>query len=164
VNGSSILTLAITIAMKPRSSSSPATAAMPAADAPSIPVIRLFDQRDILFLRSAPEYNRRMETGFRCRRCRIFRAYLRGVRAEFQSARSELETVRAESPKDYRQLAPMVLRCRVRFAWAMIPAYLSLFRYRWGLGGSRLGPVVQRLDEVRGEMLRFIPESTDLRH
>jgi hypothetical protein len=60
--------------MNIRSSPSPATAAMPAADVPSIPVTRLFDQRDILFLRSAPGYNRRMETGFRRRRCRIFRA------------------------------------------------------------------------------------------
>ena len=150
--------------MKIHSSPSPATAAAPAEDAPSISVIRLFDQRDILFLRSAPEYNRRMETGFRRRRCRIFRAYLRGVRAEFQSARIELETVRAESPEDYRQLAPVLLRCRVRFAWTMIPAYLCLFRYRWGLGGSRLGPVVHRLDEACGEMRRLIPENTDPRH
>ena len=150
--------------MKIRSSPSPDTAAMPAADVPSIPVIRLFDQRDILFLRSAPGYHPRMETGFRRRRCRVFRAYLRGLRAEFLAARVELETLRVESPKDYRQLAPMVLRCRLRFAWALIPAYLCLFRYRWELGGPRLEPVVQRLDGVRGEMRRFIPEILEPRH
>jgi hypothetical protein len=150
--------------MKIRNSPSPATAAMPAADAPSIPVIRLFDQRDILFLRSAPGYNPRMETGFRRRRCGIFRAYLRGLRAQFLAARIELEALRVESPKDYRQLAPVFLRCRVRFAWAMIPAYLCLFRYRWELGGSHLEPVVQRLDAVCGEMRRFIPEISEPRH
>ena len=137
---------------------------MPAADAPSIPVIRLFDQRDILFLRSAPGYHPRMETAFRRRRCRVFRAYLRGLRAEFLAARVELETLRVESPKDYRQLAPMVLRCRLRFAWALIPAYLCLFRYRWELGGPRLQPVVERLDRVRGEMRRCIPEIPKPRH
>jgi hypothetical protein len=137
---------------------------MPAADAQSIPVIRLFDQRDIQFLRSAPGYNPHMETGFRRNRCRIFRAYLRSLRAEFGAARIELETLRIESPKDYRQLAPMVLRCRMRFAWAMIPAYLCLFRYRWELGRPGLGPVVQRFDGVCGEMRRWIPEISKLRH
>ncbi len=150
--------------MKTPSFPSPDTAATPAADSPSMPVVRLFDQRDILFLRSAPGYNRRMETGFRRRRCRVFRGYLRGLRAGFLAARIELETLRVRSPKDYRQLALMVLRCRMRFAWAMIPAYLCLFRYRWELSGSRLEPVVQRLDEVCGEMRRFIPENTDPRH
>jgi hypothetical protein len=137
---------------------------MPAAEASSIPVIRLFDQRDILFLRSAPGYNRRMETGFRRRRCRIFRAYLRGLRTEFQAARIELEALRVRSPKDYRHLVPMFLRCRMRFAWAMIPAYVCLFRYRWELGGPRLEPVVQRLGGVCGEMRRFIPEVFEPRH
>ena len=150
--------------MNIRSSPSPATAAMPAADASTIPVIRLFDQRDILFLRSAPGYNRRMETGFRRRRCRIFRAYLRGLRGEFLAARIELETLRVESAKDHRRLAPMVLRCRMRFAWALIPAYRCLFRYRWGLGRPRLEPVVQRLDGVCGEMRRLTPEISEPRH
>ena len=120
---------------------------MPAADAPSIPVIRLFDQRDILFLRSAPGYNPHMETGFRRRRCEIFRAYLRGLRAEFLAA---------------RQLAPWFLR--MRFACALIPAYLCLFRYRWELGGSHLEPLVQRLEAVRGEMRRLISEISEPRH
>ena len=137
---------------------------MPAADARSIPVIRLFDQRDILFLRSAPGYSRGMEAGFRRRRCGIFRAYLGGLREVFQAARIEFEALRVESPKDYRRLAPMALRCRMRFAWAMVPAYLCLFRYRWQLGEPRLEPVVQRLDAVCGEMRRFIPVISEPRH
>ena len=150
--------------MKIPSFPAPAKAAMPAADGPSIPVIRLFDQRDILFLRSAPGYNPQMETGFRRRRCEIFRAYVRGLRAEFLAARIRLKTLRIQSPKDYRQLAPRFLRCRMRFAWALIPAYLCLFRYRWELGGSHLEPVVQRLEGVCGEMRRLISEISEPRH
>ena len=143
---------------------------MPAADAPSIPVIssipviRLFDQRDILFLRSAAGYNRRMETEFRRRRCRVFRAYLRGLRAGLLADRFELETLRVRSSKDYRQLAPRLLRCRIRFAWALIPAYLCFFRYRWGLGVTRLEPVVQRLEAVCGGMRCSVPEVSVPRH
>ena len=150
--------------MKTRSSHGPARAAIPAADAPSIPEARLFDQRDILFLRSAPGYNPQMETGFRRRRCGVFRAYLRGLRAEFRVARIELGTLRVQSPKDYRQLASQVVRCRRRFAWAMIPANLCLWRYRWALGRSRLEPVVQRLDGLCGEMRRFVSELSEPRH
>lgn len=136
---------------------------MPAADAHSIPMIRLFDQRDIQFLRSAPGYTLHVETAFRRRRCRIFRAYLRSLRAEFRAARRELESPPIRPPKGYRQLALTVLRCRMRFAWAMIPAYLCLFRYRWELGGCGLGPVVQRFDGVCGEMRRWIPEISERR-
>src|ERR1035438_7902414 len=99
----------------------PARTARPAADTLSVPMIRLFDGRDIEFLRAVPGYTARMETQFRRRRCRIFRGYLRSLRARFLAAQVEMETVRIEAPEDYRQLALAMLRCRMRFAWAMIP-------------------------------------------
>ena len=121
-------------------------------------MIRLFDQRDIEFLRSMPGYTARMETGFRRRRCRIFSGYLRSLRAEFLSARIEMDTLRIESPQDFQQLALIMLRCRMRFVWAMIPAWLCLFRYRWELGPANLAPVVHRFEAIRSEILRWIPE------
>ena len=120
---------------------------MRAADPHSVPMIRLFDERDIEFLRAVPGYTARMEAEFRRRRCRIFRGYLRSLRAEFLVAQTELETLRIESPEDYEQLALLVMRCRMRFAWAMIPAYLCLFQYRWQLGSVGLERVVRRLEE-----------------
>ena len=150
--------------MNTRSSHSPDTAAIPAADTPSIPVAQLFDQRDTLFLRSAPGYSSQMEAGFRRRRCGVFRAYLRGLRAEFRAARIELGALPVRSPRDYRQLAPQFARCRMRFAWAMIPANLCLWRYRWELGRSPLEPVVQRLEGVCGEMRRFVSELSEPRY
>src|ERR1019366_1117624 len=44
-------------------------------------------------------YNPQMEAGFRRRRCGVFRAYLRGLRAEFRVARIELGTLRVQSPE-----------------------------------------------------------------
>ncbi|MCX6633294.1 MAG: hypothetical protein NTW28_37335 [Candidatus Solibacter sp.] len=143
--------------MRNRSIASPARTNVPAADGHSVPMIRLFDERDIEFLRAAPGYVARIETEFRRRCCRIFRGYLRSLKAEFLTARVELETLRIESPEDYQQLALIELRCRMRFAWAMIPAYLCLLLYRWGLGSADLGPVVQRFEGIRGEMRRWIP-------
>ena len=137
---------------------------MPAADTLSVPVIRLFDQRDIEFLRALPGYTARMETEFRRRRCRIFRAYLRSLRAQFLAAQIEMETLRIESPDVYRQLAPILLRCRMRFAGAMIPAYLCLYLYRWKLGRVGLAPVVQRFEGILGGIRRCIPEGSSPPH
>jgi hypothetical protein len=131
---------------------------MPATEAHPLPMIRLFDERDIEFLRAMPGYTKRMETEFRRRRCRIFRGYLRSLRAEFLVAETELETLRIASPEDHRHTATMAMRCRARFSGAMIAAYLCLFRYRWHLGGAGLGPVVRRFEVIRGEIKRWIPE------
>jgi hypothetical protein len=120
-------------------------------------MIRLFDNRDIQFLRAVPGHTARRETAFRSRRCRIFRGYLRSLWAEFLLAQTELETVQIESPEFHRQLARTVARCRVHLALAMIPAYLCLFRYRWHLGPAGLERVVRRLEGIRGEIRAWIP-------
>jgi hypothetical protein len=120
-------------------------------------MIRLFDERDIEFLRAVPGYTKRMETGFRRRRCRIFHGYLRTLRAELLAAQTELETLRIEAPEVHPEVALLVMRCRVRFAGALIPAYLCLFKYRWELGSAELGPVVERFERIRGELRRLIP-------
>ena len=54
----------------------------------------------------------------------------------------------------------MAMSCRMRFNGAMIAAYLCLFQYRWDLGGAGLGPVVQRFEEIRGEIRRWIPRTS----
>jgi len=120
-------------------------------------MIRLFDQRDIEFLRGVPGYTRRMENRFRLRRCRIFRGYLRTLRAEFLAAQTELETLRIESPEIHQQAAMWMMRCRMRFAYAMVPAYLCLFQYRWEWGSADLAPVVHRFESIRDELRRWIP-------
>jgi hypothetical protein len=73
-------------------------------------MIRLFDKRDIEFLRAVPGYTRHMETAFRRRRCRIFRGYLRTLRAEFLAAQTELETLRIEYPELHPHVALLVMR------------------------------------------------------
>lgn len=138
--------------MKIRSISSLEKETMPLPDVHAVPMIRLFDRRDIEFLRAEPGYSTRMESDFRRRRCRIFRGYLRSLRAEFLAAQTELETLRIESPEDYEPLAMMLMRCRMRLASAMIPAYLCLMQYRWDLGNASLGPLVRRLESIRAEV------------
>jgi hypothetical protein len=118
---------------------------------------RLFDDRDIVFLRAEPGYTVRMEGEFRRRRCRTFSGYLRSVRSEILAAQTELEILRIESPEDYEHLWLMLLRCRMRFAWATMRAYACIYRYRWQLGATDLAPVVQRFEAIRGEIRRWIP-------
>ena len=68
-----------------------------------------------------------------------------------------METLRIESPEVHQQVALLMMRCRMRFACAMVPAYLCLFQYRWELGSADLGPVVQRFESIRDELRRLIP-------
>jgi hypothetical protein len=104
----------------------------------SLPMTRLFDGRDIEFLRALPGYTGKAETEFRRRRCRIFRAYLLSTRAGFFQALDDLEMPSAAG----------ILRYRMEFALAMLPACGSLIRYRWGLGRVDLTDVVQRFDTI----------------
>ena len=104
----------------------------------SLPMTRLFDECDIEFLRSLPGHTGEAEAEFRRRRCRIFRAYLLSLRAGFRRELNELEMPAGIG----------VLRCRLEFALAMLPAYGRLFRYRWGLGNVDLTDVVQRFDAI----------------
>ena len=121
-------------------------------------MIRLFDERDIEFLRAVPGYTGRMETEFRRRRCRIFRGYLRTLAGRVSGGADRIgNPAHRVSGRSISKLALLVMRCRMRFVWAMIPAYLCLFQYRWELGTAELGPVVQRFESIRGELRRWIP-------
>src|SRR5260370_41686143 len=101
--------------MKARSFPTAGSPAMPATETHSVPMMRLFDERDIEFLRAVPGYTRHMETEVRRRRCRIFRGYLRSLRAELLVGQTELETLRIEFPKERLQLALMAISRRMRF-------------------------------------------------
>ncbi len=79
-----------------------------------------------------PGYRRQVEIDFRRKRCQIFGDYLIGIRTEFLEAMAELEDAGQDS--GYRQANSLgLLRVRLQFAAAMIPANLRLFQYRWKL-------------------------------
>ncbi len=124
----------------------------------SLPMMRLFDRRDIEFLRSVPGYTRRGETVFRRRRCWIFREYLASVRAEFTGVIEEIEDL-AEDSAGQQELASWQLRCRMQLAAAMISAYVSLLRYRWSMGSVHLTDVVQRFDAILADLRQWIPQA-----
>ena len=121
------------------------------------PMMRLFDGRDIEFLRTMPGQTEAGVSEFRRRRCRIFRGYLLSVRAEFLEALTDLET-RGDGPEDRRELAFAPFHYRLQFAAAMIPAYVHLFRYRWGLGNADLTGVVQRFDTILEGLRHWLPQ------
>jgi hypothetical protein len=118
---------------------------------------RLFDRRDIEFLRNAPGYTRLAEAEFRRRRRGIFRGYLDSMRAEFSSALEELEDLAEEAPG--QEWPGWTWRCRLQFEATMITAHIRQLRYRWNLGPVQLSDVVQRFDTVLTEIRRWIPQA-----
>jgi len=109
-------------------------------------VSRLFDARDIEFLRSSPGYSAGAETAFRRRRCEIFRGYLRTVHAELE------ETLAGFDHLDGRREF-----LRLRFAIALVPACFRLLRYRWGTGGVPLLHLIERFDHLLADARHGIP-------
>ena len=127
-------------------------------DVQAVSMSRLFHHRDIQFLRALPGFTPKMEADFRQRRCRIFRSYLRALRAELLEINTEFDTLAVECPQLRQELALAMLRGRMRFALAMIEARVCLWRYRWAIAAVECGPVIQRLESIRSEMRRWIPE------
>ncbi len=119
---------------------------------------RLLNSGDIDFLRRLPGFTPRMESGFRSRRCRIFRGYLRGLRAELMEINTEFDTLAIECPELKQELALALFHGRLRFASTMLAAHICLWRYRWGLGKPDCGHLIHRFDVIRDDMRRWIPE------
>jgi hypothetical protein len=121
-------------------------------------MMRLFDSRDIEFLRSVPGYTRRGEAVFRRRRCWIFREYLASIRAEFTGVIEEIEDL-VEDSAGRQEPASWQLGCRMHLEAAMIAAHISLLRYRWNIGSVHLTDVVQRFDAILTDLRQWIPQT-----
>jgi hypothetical protein len=124
----------------------------------ALAIARLFDGRDIEFLRRVPGYGRQVEDEFRRKRCRIFSEYLIGIRTEFLQALAELEDVCQESGYRPANLWGL-LRVRLQFAAAMIPANLRLVQYRCKLDPVPLKGVVERFDAILAEVRQWCPQA-----
>src|SRR5581483_2776983 len=99
------------------------------------PMLRLLDTDELRTLRSDPGFTPEAMAKLRAERCRIFRDYLRSLRADFKRVCAALKMLMAQASKDRPDLASTLLRSQVQFAFASAVVEVRLALYSCGLGG-----------------------------
>jgi hypothetical protein len=123
------------------------------------PMLRLLDPRDLDFLRSQPGFSRKMESGFRRQRCKIFRSYLRQLNGDFQQVCTALKLVMVQSSADRPDLAATLLRQQVWFKVGMLAVHFRLLLYGCGIGSVEVDGLLKLFDGMRLELRSLVPAS-----
>jgi hypothetical protein len=123
------------------------------------PMLRLLNRQDLDFLRSQPGFTRKMERGFRQKRCEIFRGYLRQLDGDFQQVCTALKLVMVQSNRDRPDLAATLLRQEVWFKVGMLAVHLRLLLYGCGIGTVEVAGLLKLFDGMRLELRSLVPAS-----
>lgn len=99
------------------------------------PMLRLLNDEDIQFLRSQSGFTPAIEAALRINRCRIMRAYVRAMRADFGLICAALKIVMAQSQCDRPDLASALVRSQLLFTWGVIVVEVRLLLFRHGFAG-----------------------------
>lgn len=97
------------------------------------PMMRLTDEADFRFLRVQPGFTDDMEDRLRDHRYRMFMAYLRSLRSDFDGLATAMKYILANSDHDQANLASELLRAQVTFSWAFALAAVRAYAWRRGL-------------------------------
>jgi energy-converting hydrogenase Eha subunit A len=122
-----------------------------------LPMLRLLDSNDIVFLRSQAGYTAKMESKLRAQRCQVLRGYLRCLDKDFKQVCMALKLVLVQSQHDRPDLSAVLLHHQVMFATGMTAVYFRLFLYRWGICSVDVTALVQIFDVMRLELRNLVP-------
>jgi len=125
-----------------------------------IPMLRLLDDSDFRFLRAQPGFTTEMAARVRAQRYRIFLAYLRNLREDFARIAAALKFLMAHSPHDRPDLASVLLRAQLVFAWGFATAYLRAYVWRFGYGSVNAGELLRVFDGICFELSSLSPNPT----
>jgi hypothetical protein len=121
------------------------------------PMMRLLESEDIDFLRSQPGFSSRMASRLRAQRCKIFRGYLRCLNTDFKRIMLALKLVMMQSLDDRPDLAAILFRQQLSFAFGLTLANVRVVLYRFGGSGVDVGPLVRIFDTMRQELQAMVP-------
>ena len=121
------------------------------------PMLRLLDSSDLGFLRAQPGFKPQMETRLRIQRCRLFRDYLRNLEQDFRRISTALKILMVQSAQDRPDLASVLLRNQMTFAYGMMMVQCQLWCYRYGLGTVDIAGLLKLFDGMRLELRTLVP-------
>jgi tRNA/tmRNA/rRNA uracil-C5-methylase (TrmA/RlmC/RlmD family) len=120
------------------------------------PMLRLLNQEDVHFLRIQPGFTKQMATKIRLQRCQVFQEYLRHLDNDFKRICSALKVLMVQSKQDRPDLASLLLRNQITFAYGMIMVQARLVCYRYGIGTMDVSGLVKLFDGMRIELRTLV--------
>ena len=96
-------------------------------------LLRLLNEERFQFLRTQPDFTPKMATKLRIQRCQLFHERLRHLRNDFKLICMALKVIIVESKQDRPDLAWVLVRNQMTFAYGMMMVRFQLVRYRYGL-------------------------------
>ena len=120
-------------------------------------MLRLLDQEDLDFLRAQPGFTARMATEFRIQRCRALRDYLRQMDHDFKRICMALKILTVQSKHDRGDLASVLVRSQITFAYGMMMAQFQLVLYRYGVWTVDVTDLMKLFDGMRFELRALVP-------
>ena len=121
------------------------------------PMLRLLDPAELDFLRAQPGFKPGMESRHRTQRARLFREYLRSLEDDFGNICEALKILMVQSAHDRPDLASILLRNQVSFAYGLTLVQVRLLGYRYGLGTVDIGDLLKAFDGLRLELRTLVP-------
>ena len=127
------------------------------------PMERLLREEDLRFLSAQPGYSPRLGRRFRAERRRVFRGYLRSLRADFARAALTFQTLIVHSAEDRADLAAGLVRQRMLFAVGMLAVEGRLALHAAGVNTVQVDVrgMVESLEAMQAQMRLLLtpPES-----
>ena len=98
-----------------------------------------------------------MATKFRMQRCQLFQEYLRNLDNDFKRICMALKVLMVQSEHDRPDLASVLVRNQMTFAYGMTMVRFQLVCYRYGVGTVEVTGLVKLFDGLRLELRTLVP-------
>jgi len=121
------------------------------------PMLRLLDEEEFRSLSLQHGFSKKMADDMRRQRCQIFRGYLRSLRGDFARVCLALKLLMMQASEDRPDLAGILLRTELAFAWSVILVQVRLAFYSFGIGTVSLGNLLSLFDGLRLELRTLVP-------
>jgi len=125
------------------------------------PMMRMLDEQEFRELRSQPGFTPKMLEELRRQRCQIFRGYLRSLRGDFGRVCLALKLLMMQASEDRPDLAGILLRTQMAFAWSVALVQVRLVLFSMGIGTVSLGNLLSLFDGLRIELRTLVPASVE---
>ena len=119
------------------------------------PMLRLLNDADLQRLSSCLTPDQLVQ--FRRQRCQIFRGYLRSLSRDFKQICAAIKILMLQAGNDRPDLAALLTRSQIAFAWGMALVQARLALYSCGIGRVEVANLLTVFDGLKCELQSLAP-------